>query len=189
LLLQEGVEWAQKNKMKIPEADLRLALYKLNPNANPASLFQIGLPYYQAKAYQKSDSVFKAYIAAFPDSVYGHYWSANSLAALDSNMSQGLAIPGYQKTMEIAATDKVRFKSMGIQASGYLATYFNNVKKDKATAITYLQKGLEFDPANANLQKTLNILQGNKSTGTSKPAASTSTSAKSTKDPAVNKKG
>jgi hypothetical protein len=90
--------------------------------------------------------------------------------------------------MEIAATDKVRFKSMGIQASGYLATYFNNVKKDKATAITYLQKGLEFDPANANLQRTLNLLQGNKSTGT-KPAASTSTSAKSTKDPAVNKKG
>ena len=188
ILLQEGIEWAQKNKMKIPEADLRLALSKLNPNANPAALFQIGLPYYQAKSYEKADSVFKAYTAAFPDSVYGHYWSANSLAALDAGMEKGLAVPGYEKTLELAATDKVRFKSMGIQASGYLATYYNNIKKDKTTAITFLQKGLEFDPTNTSLQNTLKILQGNKSTGT-KAAATNATSSKTTIDPAGQKKG
>ncbi len=159
LLLQEGIEHAQKNNMKIPEADLKLALYRLNPNANPASLFQIGLPYYQGGKYERADSVFKAYIAAFPDSIYGHYWSANSLALLDSNMAQGLAVPAYERTLDLAIAEKERFPSMGIQSSGYLATYFNNVKKDKEAAIIYLQKGLEIDPENATLQNTLKILQ------------------------------
>lgn len=159
LLLQEGVQWAQDNKMKIPEADLRLAIYKLNPKPNPASLFQIGLPYYQGRSFQKADSVFQAYTAAFPDSIFGYYWSANSLAAIDTAMTSGAAVPAYTKALELAASDKVRFKSMGIQASGYLATYYNNVKKDKATAISFIQKGLEIDPTNASLQSTLKILQ------------------------------
>jgi len=161
LLLQEGVSWAQTNKMKIPEADLRLALYRLNPNANPASLFQIGLPYYQGQSYQKADSVFNAYIAAFPDSIYGYYWSANSLAAMDTSTNAyttAAAIPGYIKTLELAKGEP-RFKGMGVQASGYLATYYNNQKKDKAAAIEFLQKGLELDPGNASLQNTLKLLQ------------------------------
>jgi tetratricopeptide (TPR) repeat protein len=175
LLLQEGVQWAQTNKMKIPEADLRLALYKLNPNSNPASLFQIGLPYYQGKSFQKADSVFNAYIAAFPDSIYGYYWSANSLAAMDTSTNAyttAAAIPGYTKTLELAKGEP-RFKGMGVQASGYLATYYNNQKKDKAAAIEFLQKGLELDPENASLQNTLKLLQASpaKKAATTKPPA------------------
>jgi len=161
LLLQEGVSWAQTNNMKIPEADLRLALYKLNPNSNPASLFQIGLPYYQGRSFEKADSVFNAYSAAFPDSIYGYYWSANSLAAMDTSSNaytSAAAIPGYIKTLELAKGEP-RFKGMGVQASGYLATYYNNQKKDKAAAIEFLQKGLELDPGNASLQNTLKLLQ------------------------------
>lgn len=194
VLLQEGIDWAQKNKMKIPEGDLKLALYRLNPNPNPASLFQIGLPYYQGGAYLKADSAFKAYTAAFPDSIYGYYWSANSLAALDSTMSQGTALPGYEKALELAATDKERFKGMGIQSSGYLATYYNNVKKDKAAAIAYLQKGLAIDPTNASLQNTLKILSAApKQTATGKTQTKTSTSSNKAKTapakPAPKKKG
>lgn len=198
LLLQEGVQWAQENKMKIPEADLRLALYRLNPNANPASLFQIGLPYYQGQAYAKADSVFKAYIAAFPDSIYGYYWSANALAAMDTSTTAyttAAAIPGYEKTLELAKADP-RFKTMGVQASGYLATFYNNQKKDKEAAILYLQKGLELDPTNAALLSTLKQLQTPvKATPPAKKAGSTKTNTssnnakKSVGKPAPKKKG
>lgn len=196
LLLQEGVQWAQENKMKLPEAELRLALYRLNPNANPASLFQIGLPYYQGQAYAKADSVFKAYIAAFPDSIYGYYWSANARAALDTDSNRyttSTAIPGYEKTLELAKGDP-RFKSMGVQASGYLATYYNNQKKDKEAAIQYLQKGLELDPTNAALLSTLKQLQTpvRAATPVKKTAAtktSTSTNSAKAKKPVPKKKG
>ena len=74
-------------------------------------------------------------------------------------MEQGLAVPSYQKTLEIASTDKERLKGMGFQSAGYLAGYYNNVKGDKATAITYLQKALEFDPTNEPIKKNIQILQ------------------------------
>lgn len=182
LLLQEGVSWAQANKMKIPEADLRLALYRLNPNANPASLFQIGLPYYQGRSFEKADSTFKAYINAFPDSLYGHYWSAKSLAAIDTSLANGLAIPAYQKTLELAAMDKVRWRGPGVEASLYLAGYHNNIKSDRAAALSYTQRGLEFDPQNAtllNIQKVLSASPPKQSTTPAKKPA-TKTPAKKT---------
>lgn len=158
-MLNAGIERFQKAGNKRFEADLRLLSYQLRGNkANPAELFQIGLPYYQAGDYQRADSVFGAYAAALPDSIYGHYWKALSLSQIDSTMEQGLAIPDFQKSLQIAESDKARFKSQGVQASAYLAGYYNNVKKDKDQAIAYLKKALEFDPTNTGLQKNLDIL-------------------------------
>ncbi len=104
-------------------------MYKLNPTPNPAQLFQIGLPYYQGGNFVRADSVFKAYSSAFPDSLYGYYWTAKSLAAVDTTLEQGLAIPAYEKTLELASGDKVRWRGPGVEASLYLAGYNNNIKK------------------------------------------------------------
>jgi tetratricopeptide (TPR) repeat protein len=159
------------------EADLRLLSYQLRGSqASPAELFQIGIPYYQGRSFQRADSVFTAYATALPDSVYGWYWSALSKAQQDTTMEQGLAVPMYQKTLEIAAKDKVRLRSQGIASAGYLAGYYNNIKKDKETAITYLKQGLEFDPTNEALKRGLDALQG------SGKRTQTSTSANSAKD-------
>ncbi len=176
--LNEGIERFKASGQTEYEAELRLAAYELKPTKNPAELFQIGLPYYRGGNYKKADSLFTEYAKALPDSIYGHYWSALSLSQIDSTMEQGLAVPAYQKTLEIASTDKERLKGMGFQAAGYLAGYYNNVKGDKATAITYLQKALEFDPTNTAIQKNIQILQQKSpapaprsSTTTKKPAA------------------
>ena len=159
LILQDAVEWAKTAGQKIPEANLRLEMFKLQQNPNPAVLFQIGLPYYQGGAFQKADSVFTAYAVALPDSIYGHYWSALSRAQLDPSMEQGLAVTAYEKTLAIAEKDATRFKAMGVQSILPLAGYYNNVKKDKETAVAYLQRGLALDPNNANFQNTLKVLQ------------------------------
>ena len=176
-VLNEGIERFKKSGHKILEADLRLLSYQLRGNqSSPAELFQIGIPYYQGRAFERADSVFTAYATALPDSVYGWYWSALSKAQQDTAMEQGLAVPMYQKTLEIAAKDKVRLRSQGIASAGYLAGYYNNIKKDKETAITYLKQGLEFDPTNEALKRGLDALQG------SGKRSQTSTSANSAKD-------
>lgn len=168
-LLNEGIDRFKKAGNKRFEGDLRLLSFQLRGDkANPAELFQIGLPFYQAGDYQRADSVFGAYATALPDSIYGHYWKALSLSQIDSTMEQGLAIADFEKSLQIAEADKARFKSQGVQASAYLAGYYNNVKKDKDQAITYLKKALEFDPTNAGLQKNLDILSSKQT----KPAAS-----------------
>ncbi|HVG14999.1 MAG TPA: hypothetical protein VM935_08560, partial [Chitinophagaceae bacterium] len=141
-------------------------------------------PYYQGRSFARADSVFTAYSTALPDSIYGYYWSALSRAQQDTTLENGLAVSAYQKALEIAEKDKVRLKSQGVASSLYLAGYTNNIKKDKEGAIAYLKRGLEFDPANASLQNTLNILQkapAPAQRSTTPPKTKTSTSSNSAK--------
>lgn len=168
-IINEAIARLGTNGNKLNVAALRQLSYNLRgSNASPTELISyIAVPYYQAGAYDKADSVSKAYIAAAPDSIYGYLWSARSLSRIDSNLTQGLAITQYEKLLDVAARDKARFRSYGIEAGGYLAGYYNNEKKDKDKAISYLQRALEFDPTNASIQNNLNIL----SKALSKPAA------------------
>jgi tetratricopeptide (TPR) repeat protein len=182
LILQEAAEWAKTAKKPIAEADIKLALYRLNPNANPAALFQIGVPYYQGRAFQKADSVFQAYSRAFPDSVFGYLWSARSLASIDSSGKMGLAIPQYEKLLQVASTDKARLKSYGIEAAGQLANYYVNVKSDKQKGIEFLEKGLEFDPGNVSFTNAIERLKKPAAAPRpSTPVKKTSTSSNSAK--------
>ena len=53
----------------------------------------------------------------------------------------------------------VRLSSFGIEAAGFLAGYYNNIKSNVDTAISFIQKGLTFDSTNANLKGTMEILK------------------------------
>ncbi|HEV7621612.1 MAG TPA: tetratricopeptide repeat protein [Flavisolibacter sp.] len=160
-MLNEEINKAKENNQRVLEAELRLISYQLRgANASPTELISyITVPFYLGGAYQKADSVAKVYSTIAPDSIYGYYWSALALSRIDTTMEQGLAVPAFEKSLQIAETDKVRYKSQGLQAASTLAAYYNNIKKDKESAIKYLQKGLAFDPGNANLQNFLKILQ------------------------------
>jgi Flp pilus assembly protein TadD len=196
IILLEAIDWAKANNKKIPEGDLRLAFYKINPSPNPASLFQVGLPYYQGGAFQRADSVFKAYSAAFPDSTFGYLWSARSLGRIDSTQQQGLAIPMYEKLLEVSERDKVKNKSYGVEAAANLATYYVNVKNDREKGVYYLSKALEFDPENAGFKATIDKLKrpstpARSTTPATKPktTGTKTTSSSATSKPAGSTKG
>jgi tetratricopeptide (TPR) repeat protein len=186
--LNAGIDRFKKANQKIYEADLKLLSYNLRKAAgasvSPNELISgVVIPYYQSKAYQKSDSISKMYIGLAPDSIYGYIWSARSLGMMDTTMENGLAVDAYNKLLDAASKDKVRYKSNGIEASGYLAGYYNNIKKDKANAIVYLKRGLEFDPTNAQFQKSIEILSRTQGgTTPTRTQSQTSTSSNSAKD-------
>lgn len=160
-LLNNAAKDAKTNGQRLLEAELNLLSYKLRGNqTSPTELINdIALPYYFGGDYKKSDSASKAYIALAPDSIWGYYWSAVALSAIDTTMEQGLAIPAYQKVLEIAAKDPDRFKSQGIRAASTLAIYSFNIKNDKDAAAAYVKQGLEFDPENANLKRIESFLK------------------------------
>lgn len=158
LILQEAIDWAEKNKMKVAEADLKYALYEINPDRNPATLISIGIPYYQGGHFEKANNMFQQYSKAFPDSVYGYLWSARALGRLDSTMAKGLAIPQYEQLLRVAEMDKERLKAFGLEAVGNLAQYYVNVKSDREKGVFYLKKGLEFDPANESFKTYIDRL-------------------------------
>jgi tetratricopeptide (TPR) repeat protein len=185
-IIREGIDWAKTAGFKVAEGDLRVALLRLDQTVSRATLFQIGLPYYQGGAFQKADSAFKAYSAAYPDSVYGYLWSARALASIDTSGKQGLAIPQYEQLLRVAQTDPVRYKSYGLESAGNLANYYVNEKGDKAKGIEYLEKGLIFDPENAAFKSTIDRL---KKSPAPKPAKAATTAKPATTKPKPKPKG
>src|SRR5215203_2428719 len=114
-LLNDAAKEAKANGQRLLQAELDLMSYQIRgKQTNPAELVNIAVSFFFGSAYQKADSVSKAYSAIAPDSIYGHYWSALALSSIDTTMEQGLAMPDYQKVLDIAEKDKLRFKSQGV---------------------------------------------------------------------------
>jgi tetratricopeptide (TPR) repeat protein len=148
----EGLELAKATKNKQAAAIISGALYRSVKNPTNSDLFKFGMANYSAGNYKTADSIFCGiYVSKYPTEVYGYLWCAKSRQAEDDSlMSQGLAVEPYEKlaTFIRASPDSAKYKSQLIGAYFYLASYYNDVKKDKAKAIEYMQKVLEVDPTN-----------------------------------------
>jgi tetratricopeptide (TPR) repeat protein len=198
-VLKEALDDSRKAGNKLLEAQLSWILYTMQgKNANPQNLISIGVAFSQGGDFQKADSLFQIYNKAFPDSIYGYYWLSRINSQKDTSMTQGLAVPQYEEILRIAATDTTRsfYKNLGVQAAGYLAGYYNNIKGDKTTALSYVDKGLAIDPNNGTLQSYKKALSGRQQqptqqqkTSTSNNAAKTDTKTKTTPTKTKVKKG
>jgi len=134
-------------------------LYEVKENPTNLDLYNWGLAHYSAQEYPLADSVFKLYTEKYPDHIHGYYWRAKSNALIDTTMELGLAVPYYQKVIELAAPDSIKNKSLLIQAYGYVGAYEANVKKEFDDALVNFQKILELDPDNADATRYSGILE------------------------------
>ena len=186
--LQEGVDFFKAKNNKIMEGQMRLLVSANKKTPNCSDAFFTGLAFYQGADYRRADSLFKLYIGCFPDSLYGHYYDARANLALDTTLSVepylSNMVNGFKKTLDIALNNKDKFKNQAVASSQFLAAIYNNTKKNRDSAIYFLQKGLAFDPDNPSLKQFLNELQKpvgkptkgstntpGKPTGSVKPAA------------------
>jgi len=157
-LLQESIENAKTKGNKEMQASLYLMLYRTRKDPYNNDLFNAGYTYYQGGLYPQADTVFDTYNKNYPDSIYGYYWggitnTAMDTAALEKEPYVTKIVNSFKKTLEIAGmpANKERFKSQAVRASIYLTQIYNNTKKDRDSAIYFIDKGLEIDPTNANL--------------------------------------
>jgi len=179
--IQDGIDWAKAKNNKILEGQLRLLQSANKKTPNCADAFFSGLAFYQGTDYKRADSLFKLYIGCAPDSLYGYYYDARANLALDTTLSVEPyltnMVNGFKKTLELGVNYKEKFKNQAVASSQFLAAIYNNTKKNRDSAIYYLQKGLEFDPANTTLADFLHELQkpaGKPTKGTpGKPTGST----------------
>jgi tetratricopeptide (TPR) repeat protein len=145
--------------------------YSLNDNANQNDIYNWGFANYSAGNYQAADSIFCGiYESKYPNEIFGYLWCKNSALALDDSLwSKGLPIEAYQKLGGIArrldstakaanGPDSIKYKRYVVESYSQLAGYYNNVKKDKETAIFYLDQWIAVDPADPNPRKFKEIL-------------------------------
>ena len=125
-------------------------LFAVKKNVTKTDMYNAGINYYRAANYKTSDSIFTLYKQKFPDDMLGYYYGAINKANLDSTSALGLAIPDYEKIIQLASasTDTAKAKQQMITAYNYMINYYYNVKKDKITAITFNEKILAIDPTN-----------------------------------------
>ena len=149
----------KKTGNKTNEAKWLGIAYQLNDHPTNLDLYYSGHGTYSAGEYQKADSVFAIYTEKYPEHIQGYYWRAKSNALLDSTMENGLAIPHYEKVIEMGLADTAKNKSLLIQSYGYIGAYEANVKKDFEFALEEFQKILELDPGNDDAMKYRDILE------------------------------
>jgi tetratricopeptide (TPR) repeat protein len=158
----EGLELAKQMHNKQAAAILSGALYNSAKNPSNSDLFKFGMANYSAGNYKTADSIFCGiYETKYPTEIYGYLWCAKSKQAEDdSAMSQGLAVDAYIKLAQFARSipDSNKYKTQVVGAYFYLASYYNDVKKDKQKAIYYMQEALEVDPTNTGAQNVLKML-------------------------------
>lgn len=158
--IQKAAGLAKKQGNRKEEANWLGVAYRLDPKPNQNDLYNWGYANYQAANYKTADSIFcNVYQSQYPNEIYGYLWCARSLQAQDTTMAQGLAVDAYKKLAEMAIKiDSVKFKTQAISSHFYLVQYYNDIKKDKASAINHLDQVLAIDPTNADAIRIKEIL-------------------------------
>lgn len=141
------------------EAYWRGQIFRSKIKPTNLDLYEWGVSLYFSKAYPTADSVFSIYEEKYPEQLYGYLWRARSNAAIDTSMMLGLAVPHYNKFIELAAIDSVKNKSLLLQAYQYMGAYEANVTKNYLASKEYFTKVLMLKPSDPDADKSIKLLE------------------------------
>ena len=132
-------------------------------------IFNAGYNYYAANKFDSSNKYFTLYTEKYPEDIMGYYMLGNANAQIDSTGKLGLAVPYYEKAIEIGLADTTKAQAINrvINSYKFFISYYANSKGDLPKALEYVEKGLLLIPGDATLLSYKAAL--------SKPAAKKST--------------
>ena len=147
---KEGADWYNK-------------ILAVKKNIRKTDIYYAGYGYFRGGAYDSSIKVFNLYTEKFPEDIFGFYMIGKANAAIDTTGELGSAVPAYQKAIEIGEkeADKSKVKDQLLGSYRYFIEYYYNVKKDQATALSYVDKAIALDPADAQLQSNKEFISKN----------------------------
>ncbi|MFT3910392.1 MAG: hypothetical protein QM737_13290 [Ferruginibacter sp.] len=137
---KESAEWFKK-------------ILSVKKNLTKTDLYNAGYDYFRGAQFDSSISVFNMYTQKFPEDIFGYYMIGKANAGIDTTGALGLAVPSYEKAIEIGekAPDKEKVKVQLMGAYKFFIEYYYNVKKDQATSLSYIDKALALDPSDTQL--------------------------------------
>jgi tetratricopeptide (TPR) repeat protein len=122
-------------------------------------LWSIGRAYYYNDQFMEADTAFSKLAEKQPTVTHGWLWAAKARAQIDSTGSQGIAIPMYQKYIELASQSPDKNKRELIAAYDYMGRYSLNIKNNVNEAKSYFDKILQLDPTNETAKEFMKILK------------------------------
>lgn len=169
-------EMYKKINDRARSAEWLTKILTFKPDYSKVDLYYAGFENFYAEKYTSADSIATLYKTKFPDDLQGYYlafrskWSADT-AAISSGIPSEAPVADATKLIELAETDKAKYKQSLLVAYGYMAGYQANNLKDYAAAITWLEKILEVDPSNADAAANIEVLKNALNKPKQKPAA------------------
>jgi tetratricopeptide (TPR) repeat protein len=141
------------------EALMREKIYTTRESPTNLDLYYWGVALYSNADYNKADSVFSMYAEKYPEQVFGYLWRAKAIAQIDSTMELGLAIPHYEKVIEVAEKDPEKNLANLVGAYGYIGAYKANIEKDFIGSLDCFTKILQLDEDNSDAMRYSEILK------------------------------
>ncbi len=111
-------------------------------------LFYLGHSLYLDGQYEAADSAFTQLTQIQPNSSLGFLYAAKARAQYDSAGTAGVAVPMYEKYIELVGDETEKNKKELIDAYDYLGQYALYHKNNIGEATSYFQKILKLDPNN-----------------------------------------
>jgi len=132
-------------KRYVDAAETWLHLIDLGKNSEN-DYIQVGRAFYQAKEFDRADSVFNMMVSKYPDNLQAYLWMANIASAKDPDSELGLAKPKFQAVLQKAAVDSVKNVKEMYDALRYLGyEALQNKRYDEAKAYYYRMMNLSPD--------------------------------------------
>ncbi len=118
-------------------------------NGGVNDYYKMGRAYFDAKNWPEADSAFVNVSRMSPDFEPAYLFRARVYSNLDPDTKEGLAKPFYEKLVEKAIVDSVKYGKDILEAYNYLGYYYL-VNKQYCESLDYWDRIAVLDPANEN---------------------------------------
>jgi len=112
---------------------------------NIADYMQVGRAYHNGEKFKSADSVFNVVLKKSPDYIPAHVWIARTYSKMDPDLKLGLTRPKFERLLEIAAKDSVKYSGEMMEALTYLG-YINMNNGNYSRAKDYYSRMISLDP-------------------------------------------
>jgi tetratricopeptide (TPR) repeat protein len=147
----------EKAKRYKDAADWYSRVVRIKQNLTKTDIYNAAYNYYRVGEYTPAISFFNMYGQKFPEDPLGFYLCGKSNWAVDSTLELGSANTCFEKTIELAQKDSVKYKAQLVGSLKYFVVY-SVYKRDKTAALAYADRILGIDPADAETIKNREII-------------------------------
>jgi tetratricopeptide (TPR) repeat protein len=127
-------------------------------NGSVNDYYKMGRAYFDAKNWVEADSAFAMVNRMSVDFEPAYLFRARVYSNLDPDTKEGLAKPFYEKLVEKASADSVKYSKDILEAYNFLGYYYL-VNKKYCESLEYWDKILAIDPANENANSAIKDLK------------------------------
>lgn len=164
----------ENQKNYLSAADWYKKILNIKKNPSKTDIYHVANNYYRGGSFQAALDGWAIYTNKFPEETYGYYMTALAQGKIDTVMAMGLAVPSYQKVIELGeaqwATDSAKVKAHLLNSYKYLIQYTYNIKRDKKGASDYCTKYLLKEPTDTEVQGFKKIFDAPSTRPATKPA-------------------